>query len=65
MDDQVDIPIWLAIARTNLLVKNETTELADNYRSIACLDVTYKLYINLLDQFLQSHRKSYYIVSDE
>ena len=53
MEGQTDIPNWFAIARTNLVAKNENTDLAENYRPIACLNIMYKLYASCLNQFLQ------------
>ena len=37
MDSKLDIPDWLAVARTTLVPKNQETHMAKNYRPIACL----------------------------
>ena len=41
--------------KTILLPKNQVTEAAKNYRPIACLNITYKLYTSLLNTFLEDH----------
>lgn len=55
MDAELDVPDWLAVARTTLVPKNQETHVTKNYRSIACLNVMYKLYTGCLNVFLQDH----------
>ena len=43
------LPDCLTLAKTILLPKNEHTHAAKNYRPIACLNLTYKLYTKLLE----------------
>ena len=49
------LPGWLVKGKTILLPKNQVTEAAKNYRPIACLKITYKLYTSLLNTFLEDH----------
>ena len=49
------LPGWLVKGKTILLPKNQVTEAAKNYRPIACLNITYKLYTSLLNTFLEDH----------
>ena len=62
VDDFIDtfenakpLPGWLVKGKTILLPKNQVTEAAKNYRPIACLKITYKLYTSLLNTFLEDH----------
>ena len=47
------LPGWVVKGKPILLPKNQVTEAAKNYRPIACLNKTYKLYTNLLNTFLE------------
>ena len=49
------IPEWLATSRTTLVPKNKESHLPNNFRPIACLNSTYKLYTSILNQFLEEH----------
>ena len=49
------LPDWLVKRRTILLPKNQETGIAKNYRPIACLNITYKLYTSLLNKFQENH----------
>ena len=49
------LPLWLTEAKTTLIAKNEQTENAKNYRPIACLNLTYKIYTSCLNIFLTDH----------
>ena len=48
-------PTWLTEAKATLLAKNEHTNNAKNYRPIACLNVTYKMYTSCWNIFLTDH----------
>ena len=54
-DNNKPLPNWLVKGKTILLPKNQETGIAKNYRPIACLNITYKLYTNLLNKFLENH----------
>ena len=45
------LPPWLPQARRKLLTKNEITDIAKNYRPVACLNPMYKIYTTLLNTF--------------
>ena len=49
------LPLWLTEAKTTLIAKNKQTENAKNYRPIACLNLTYKIYTSCLSIFLTNH----------
>ena len=46
---------WLITSMTILIPKNIHTHLEKNYRSIACLNTTYKLYSGILNTFIEDH----------
>ena len=54
-DNNKPLPNWLVKGKTILLPKHQETGIAKNYRPIACLNITYKLYTSLLNQFLENH----------
>ena len=54
-DGKTELPSWLIQLKTTLLAKNSETKNAKNYRPIACLNITYKLYTGILNQFLEDH----------
>ena len=54
-DNNKPLPNWLVKRKTILLSKNQEIGIAKNYRPIACLNITYKLYTNLLNKFLENH----------
>ena len=49
------LPLWLTESKTSLTAKNEQTKNAKNYRPIACLNLTYKVYTSCLKTFLTDH----------
>ena len=48
-----------------MLPKNEHTHVAKNYRLIACLNLTYKLYTSCLNNFLEHHYRTNSIITTE
>ena len=59
------LPDWLTLAKTILLPKNEHTHAAKNYQTIACLNLTYKLYTSCLNNFLEHHCRTNSIITTE
>ena len=59
------LPGWLVKEKTILLPKNQVTEAVKNYRPIACLNITYKLYTSLLNAFLEGHCTANNIITVE
>ena len=59
------LPSWLTLARTSLLPKNTETELAKNYRPIACLNFMYKIYTSCLNSFLYDRCHCHKIITTE
>ena len=59
------LPDWLTLPKTMLLPKNEHTHAAKNYRPIACLNLTYKLYTSCLNNFLEHHCQTNSIITTE
>ena len=59
------LPDWLTLAKTILLPKNEHAQAAKNYRPIACLNLTYKLYTSCLNNFLEHHCRINNIITVE
>ena len=45
------LPQWLVRGKTILLAKNDGTKLLMKYNLIACLNITYKIYISMLNPF--------------
>ena len=45
------LPQWLVRGKTILLAKNDGTKLLMKYHLIACLNITYKIYISMLNPF--------------
>ena len=62
---ETEIPDWLAISRTILQPKNTNTHMAKNYRPIACLNIMYKLYTGIINQFINEHCSSKSIITVE
>ena len=56
---------WLTLAKAILLPKNELSHAAKNYRPIACLSLTYKLYTSCLNNFLEHHCRMNSIITTE
>ena len=52
---QQQLPPWLAKARTQLVPTSEDTNIAKNYRPIACQNLMLKLYTGCINTFLQHH----------
>ena len=59
------LPGWLVKEKTILLPKNQVTEAVKNYRPLACLNITYKLYTSLLNTFLEDHCTANNIITVE
>ena len=53
--NEIEIPAWLVTSMTVLLPKNTDTHQAKNYRPIACLNTTYKLFTGILNTFIEDH----------
>ena len=51
----IEIPMWMAKAKTGLIPKNDQTRQASNYRPIALQNIMLKLYANCMNKFLQDH----------
>ena len=51
----LELPDWLITSRTILTAKNTDTHLEKNYRQIACLNTTYKLYTSILNDILNDN----------
>ena len=64
-DRKTQLPAWLIQLKTILLAKNNDTKNAKNYRPIACLNITYKLFTGILNQFLEDHCLTNNIISVE
>ena len=50
----VEIPTWMAKAKTILLPKNDQTSWAKNYRPIALQNIMLKLYTGCINQFCKT-----------
>ena len=61
----LDLPTWLVTSRTVITPKNADTHLEKNYRPIACLNTTYKLFTGILNTFLEDHCSSNNIIAVE
>ena len=59
------LPGWLITLKTILLAKNNDTKNSKNYRPIACLNITYKLFTGILNHFLEDHCISNNIIAEE
>ena len=59
------LPDWLTLAKTIFLPKNEHTHAAKNYRPMACLNLTYRLYTSCLNNFLGHHSRTNSIITTE
>ena len=56
---------WLVKGKTILLSKTQDTGIGKNYRPIACLNITYKLYTRLLSKFQENHCTTNNIITME
>ena len=54
-EGNIQLPSWIIKLKTILLAKNNETRNPKNYRPIACLNITYKLFTGILNQFLEDH----------
>ena len=61
----LDIPQWMITSKTILLPKNTETDKPKNYRPIACLNIMYKLYTGILNQFIEDHCEENSIITVE
>ena len=59
------IPTWFSTSHTILIPKNKVTDIAKNYRPIACLNVMYKLYTSYLNSFITDHVYRNNIITQE
>ena len=64
VNDQV-LPTWISTAKTILLPKNTDTHIAKNYRPIALLNITYKIYTSCINMFLTDHVIHNNIITNE
>ena len=64
-DGKESLPTRLTEARTTLIAKSEHTKNAKNYRRIACLDLSYKIYTSCLNIFLTDHCSQNNIITSE
>ena len=62
---QQQLPAWLTKARTWLIPKSEDTNIAKNYRPIACQNLMFKLYTGCINTFLQHHCEINNIITSE
>ena len=64
LENNLELPQWLAKARTVLTPKNNDTANPKNYRPIACLNFMYKVYTGCINLFLCDHCETNNIVTD-
>ena len=50
--NEVEVPQWAPLVRTTLLAKSKNTHEAKNYRPIACENIMFKLYTEILVSFV-------------
>ena len=65
LSGEYDFPAEVVLVKTVLILKNENTKIAKNYRPTACLNLMYKIYTSCLNLFIQDHCESNEIVTDE
>ena len=63
--DPKQIPGWLIEGVTNLLPKKEETWIPNNYRPIACLPTTFKIWTSVITDRLYSHLEKEAIMKPE
>ena len=64
-DGKETLPTWLTEPKTTLITKSQHTKNNKNYRPIACLNLTYKIYTSCLNIFLTDHCKQNNIITPE
>ena len=64
-DGKETLPTWLTEAKTTLIAKNKHFNNAKNYRPIACLNWTYKIYTSCLNIFRTDHCNQNNIITPE
>ena len=64
-DGDLEMEAWLPLCKTILTPKNAETRNKKNYRPIACLNITYKLYTGMIYSFYEDHCSSNNIVTTE
>ena len=64
-ENNKSFPQWLVRGKTILLPKHNDTKLPKNYRPIACLNITYKIFNGMLNQFLVDHCTANNIITTE
>ena len=65
MAGEADIPSWLAITKTMLILKNQDTHQPENYRPVALQNNMFKVYTSILNHFLQDHCQTNNIITPE
>ena len=65
LNGRVEIPKWMAKAKTSLLSKNKETKNPKNYRPIALQNIMLKLYTSCINKFIQHHCVTNNIVTTE
>ena len=55
IENQENLPDWFSTAQTYLLPKNKDTENPKNYRPIACLSTSYKVFTSILTERSYTH----------
>ena len=64
-DGKETLPTWSIETKTALIAKSEHTKNAKNYRAIACLNSTYKIYTSCLNIYLTDHCSQNNIITPE
>ena len=64
-ENNKSLPQWFVRGKTILLPKNNDTKLPKNYRPIACLNIIYKIFTGILNQFLVDHCTTNNIITTE
>lgn len=54
-EGKIELPSWLVTLKTILLANTNETKNPKNYRPIAYLNITYKLFTGILNYFLEDH----------
>ena len=59
------LPTWLSPTKTKLIPKNDITNMAKNYRPIACQNIMYKIYTGCINVHLQDHCENNSAITDQ
>jgi len=65
LNGRIEIPKWIAKAKTTLRSKNKETKNPKNYQPIALQNIMLKLYTSCINKFIQHHFESNNIVTTE